>query len=148
MLYPDRSHLASADTLLQEWGLDVTKSSFLSGLPWALSFALANLAGWTADTLINNQTLTTTQTRKLMQGIASLGPAACLTALCLQPSGPGEPALVTLAAVKGVFCPVTSCAALALQHSRPCGHSSLSLTRHGASPLQYLHESGAQVQVN
>ena len=28
---------------MQEWGLDVAKSSFLSGLPWAISFALANL---------------------------------------------------------------------------------------------------------
>ena len=74
----------------QEWGLDVQKSSFLSGLPWALSFALANLAGWSADTLINKKILSITKTRKLMQGVASLGPATCLTALALQPSGPGE----------------------------------------------------------
>ena len=76
--------------MLQEWGLDVQKSSFLSGLPWALSFALANLAGWSADTLINKKILSITNTRKLMQGIASMGPAACLTALALQPSGPGR----------------------------------------------------------
>ncbi len=76
--------------MLQEWGLDVQKSSFLSGLPWALSFAFANLAGWSADTLINKKILSITNTRKLMQGIASMGPAACLTALALQPSGPGR----------------------------------------------------------
>lgn len=75
--------------MTQEWGLDVQKSSFLSGLPWALSFALANLAGWGADTLINKKILSITKTRKLMQGVASLGPATCLTALALQPSGPG-----------------------------------------------------------
>ena len=76
--------------VFQEWGLDVQKSSFLSGLPWALSFALANLAGWSADTLINKKILSITNTRKLMQGIASMGPATCLTALALQPSGPGR----------------------------------------------------------
>ncbi len=76
--------------MLQEWGLDVQKSSFLSGLPWALSFALANLAGWGADTLINKKILSITNTRKLMQGIASMGPTTCLTALALQPSGPGR----------------------------------------------------------
>ena len=75
--------------LVQEWGLDVTKSSFLSGLPWALSFALANLAGWSADSLINKKLLSITATRKLMQGIASLGPATCLTFLAMQKSGPG-----------------------------------------------------------
>ena len=77
-------------SLLQEWGLDVTKSSFLSGLPWALSFALANLAGWSADSLINKKLLSITNTRKLMQGIASLGPATCLTFLAMQKSGPGH----------------------------------------------------------
>lgn len=71
-----------------EWGLDVKNSSFLSGLPWALSFALANAAGWSADTLINKKLLSTTNTRKLMQGIASLGPAICLVLLALQPAGP------------------------------------------------------------
>ena len=68
----------------------MTKSALLSGLPWALSFALANLAGWSADSLINKQLLSTTQTRKLMQAIASLGPAACLSVLALQPEGPGQ----------------------------------------------------------
>ena len=76
---------------LQEWGLDVQKSSFLSGLPWALSFAFANLAGFAADSLINKKVLSITATRKLMQGIASLGPATCLTLLALQPSASGSP---------------------------------------------------------
>ena len=76
-------------TTLQEWGLDVAKSSFLSGLPWAISFALANLAGFAADKLINKKLLSITATRKLMQGIASLGPATCLTLLSMQKSGPG-----------------------------------------------------------
>lgn len=75
---------------VQEWGLDVAKSSFLSGLPWAISFALANLAGFTADNLINKKVLSITATRKLMQGIASLGPATCLTFLTMQKSGPGR----------------------------------------------------------
>ena len=74
----------------QEWGLDVKNSSFLSGLPWALSFALANAAGWSADTLINKKLLSITNTRKLMQGIASLGPATCLSLLAVQPTGPGQ----------------------------------------------------------
>ena len=80
----------------QEWGLDVAKSSFLSGLPWAISFALANLAGFTADTLINKKLLSITATRKLMQGIASLGPATCLTFLSMQKSGPGTKILSSL----------------------------------------------------
>lgn len=84
------SFFRRANVYLQEWGLDVTKSSILSGLPWALSFALANVSGFVADNLINNNKLTITQTRKLVQGIASLGPAACLTVLSLQPSGPGR----------------------------------------------------------
>ena len=87
--------------LVQEWGLDVQKSAFLSGLPWAISFALANIASWGADNLINKKILSITSTRKLMQAIASLGPATCLTALALQPSGPGKCPPVTTP-----FCPV------------------------------------------
>lgn len=80
-----------------EWGLDVQKSSFLSGLPWALSFAFANLAGFAADSLINKKVLSITATRKLMQGIASLGPATCLTLLALQPSASDGGSLVVSA---------------------------------------------------
>ena len=75
--------------VVQEWGLDVANSSFLSGLPWVISFALANLGGFGADKLINNKLLSITNTRKLMQGIASLGPATLLTLLAMQKSGPG-----------------------------------------------------------
>ncbi|KAL3143287.1 hypothetical protein ABBQ38_002129 [Trebouxia sp. C0009 RCD-2024] len=82
-----------------EWGLDVAKSSFLSGLPWAISFALANLAGFTADNLINKKVLSITATRKLMQGIASLGPATCLTFLTMQKSGPDGGNLMLSAAL-------------------------------------------------
>jgi ACS family sodium-dependent inorganic phosphate cotransporter len=73
-----------------EWGLDVTQSAFLSGLPWACSFALANVSGYAADTLINKGILSTTATRKLMQGIASIGPAACLFLLANDPEGGGS----------------------------------------------------------
>ena len=89
---------------MQEWGLDVAKSSFLSGLPWAISFALANLAGFTADNLINKKVLSITATRKLMQGIASLGPATCLTVLAMQKSGPGR--ALHILTVKTVIAPI------------------------------------------
>lgn len=74
-----------------EWGLSVTQSSFLSGLPWACTFLLALVSGWSADALINKGILSTTATRKLMQGIASLGPATCLTVLWTHGEDAGFP---------------------------------------------------------
>jgi len=66
---------------LQEFGLDVTHSAALSILPWGVNVVCTNLAGWLGDKAVNERGLDRTLVRKVMQGIASLGPAACLLAL-------------------------------------------------------------------
>lgn len=65
----------------QEFGLDVAHSAALSILPWGLNVACTNLAGWMGDRAIHERGLDRTLVRKAMQGVASLGPAACLLAL-------------------------------------------------------------------
>lgn len=67
----------------QVYGVDVASSSLLSVLPFVATVLATNAAGWIADGLINNKVLDKTSTRKLMQAIASLGPAACLAKLAL-----------------------------------------------------------------
>ncbi|KAL4447530.1 hypothetical protein ABPG75_004749 [Micractinium tetrahymenae] len=67
----------------QVYGVDVASSSFLSVLPFVATVLATNAAGWIADGLINNKVMDKTSTRKLMQAIASLGPAACLAKLAL-----------------------------------------------------------------
>jgi len=59
----------------------VTHSAALSILPWGVNVVCTNLAGWLGDKAVNERGLDRTLVRKVMQGIASLGPAACLLAL-------------------------------------------------------------------
>ena len=72
----------------QEFGLDVTRSAALSILPWGVNVVCTNLAGWLGDKAINERGLDRTLVRKVMQGIASLGPAACLLALASDQGAP------------------------------------------------------------
>ncbi|KAI7839971.1 hypothetical protein COHA_006292 [Chlorella ohadii] len=65
----------------QVYGVDVAGSSAYSVLPFVVTVAATNAAGWIADGLVNNKVLDKTRTRKLMQAIASLGPALCLVKL-------------------------------------------------------------------
>lgn len=65
----------------QAYGLNVGESAALTVVPWVATFMCTNVAGWTADRLINDKILTTTQTRKLMNSISMFIPAASLTFL-------------------------------------------------------------------
>ena len=79
---------APASRHAQEFGLDVTRSAALSILPWGVNVVCTNLAGWLGDKAINERGLDRTLVRKVMQGIASLGPAACLLALASDQGAP------------------------------------------------------------
>lgn len=65
----------------QEFNLDVGSSAALSLMPWAANVVCTNLAGWLGDRAVEEAGADRTTIRKVMQGIASLGPAACLLAL-------------------------------------------------------------------
>eukprot|EP00887_Chlorella_sp_A99_P003196 scaffold9.g3196.t1 len=69
------------------YGVDVTGSSAALILPFLATVAATNASGWIADGLVNNQVLDRTQTRKLMQGVASLGPVVCLVQLATVAAG-------------------------------------------------------------
>ncbi len=66
----------------------MTHSAALSILPWGVNVVCTNLAGWLGDKAINERGLDRTLVRKVMQGIASLGPAACLLALAYDQGAP------------------------------------------------------------
>lgn len=77
----------------QVYNVDVGHSAAFCIVPFIATILATNAAGWIADSLINNEVLNKTQTRKLMQLIASLGPAVCLVRLSLAASpavGPGQ----------------------------------------------------------
>ena len=63
-------------------------SAALSMLPWVANVACTNLAGWLGDVAVGEAGLDRTGTRKVMQGVASLGPAACLLALAADQGAP------------------------------------------------------------
>lgn len=64
-----------------QFGLDVGHSAALSVLPWGLNIVCANAAGYFGDKMLNDWGVDRTLTRKLMQALGSMGPAACLFAL-------------------------------------------------------------------
>lgn len=78
----------------QVYGVDIAASSAYSVLPFVVTVGATNAAGWIADGLVNNKILDKTNTRKLMQGIASVGPAFCLLKLAAD-QGQGSTASVT-----------------------------------------------------
>ena len=63
--------------------VDVADSAAFCLVPFMATVVATNAAGYCADTMINRGVLTKTQTRKLMQMVASLGPAACLLRLAM-----------------------------------------------------------------
>ncbi|KAK9829674.1 hypothetical protein WJX72_007295 [[Myrmecia] bisecta] len=96
----------------EQYGMDVTQSSLLSIAPWATVMLSQNLAGYIADTLQNRNILSVTNTRKLCQGIASLGPAACMLFLAFGRISSIYVAMVvmTLAlALGGFYCAGAGC---------------------------------------
>ena len=66
----------------------MTRSAALSILPWGVNVVCTNLAGWLGDKAINERGVDRTLVRKVMQGIASLGPAVCLLALASDQGAP------------------------------------------------------------
>lgn len=62
----------------QQFDIDVKGSAYLSLVPWLVMVLASNAAGWSADYLSNSGRLSMTNTRKLLQTVGSLGPAACL----------------------------------------------------------------------
>jgi len=67
--------------LATQFGLDAGSSAALSILPWAVNIACTNVGGWLGDKAIQEWGVDKTVVRKTMQGVASLGPAACLFVL-------------------------------------------------------------------
>lgn len=68
----------------EQYGVGSDDAAYLCLIPFAVTVFTTNCAGWIADGLVNNETLSQTQTRKLMQGVASFGPAACLLKLAAE----------------------------------------------------------------
>lgn len=64
-----------------QFGVESDQASYLCLIPFAVTVVATNCAGWIADGLVNNGRFTRTQTRKVMQSIASFGPALCLLSL-------------------------------------------------------------------
>ena len=62
----------------ENFGVDVRQSALLSVFPWCSAIVATVTAGAIADALNNWGVLSLTHVRKLMQGIGSFGPAACL----------------------------------------------------------------------
>lgn len=79
----------------------MTQSAALSVLPWGLNVACTNMAGWLGDQAIHQHGVDRTLTRKVMQGVASLGPAACLLALSADQGEPPLPPSQTSSALSG-----------------------------------------------
>lgn len=69
------------------YGVDVAGSAAYSVLPFVVTVLATNAGGWIADGLVNNGVIGKTHTRKLMQAIASLGPAVCLLQLAANHGG-------------------------------------------------------------
>ena len=65
----------------EQYGVGSDEAAYLCLIPFAVTVLTTNCAGWIADGLVNNNRLNKTQTRKLMQSVASFGPAACLLQL-------------------------------------------------------------------
>ena len=88
-----------------QFGVQSDEASYLCLIPFAVTVIATNCAGWIADGLVNNGRLTRTQTRKLMQGVASFGPALCLISLAMdsQDNLNGAVALVTAWLALGGF---------------------------------------------
>ena len=79
--------------------VDVGQSAAFCLVPFVATVLATNAAGHVADSMINNKVLSKTDTRKLMQTVASLGPAACLLMLAFTQEGSAGPSGLTNAVV-------------------------------------------------
>lgn len=60
------------------FGVDTKQSTSLSVAPWCCAIVATVTAGLLADALHNRGVMQLTNVRRLMQGVGSIGPAACL----------------------------------------------------------------------
>jgi ACS family sodium-dependent inorganic phosphate cotransporter len=65
----------------EQYGVGSDNAAYLCLIPFAVTVVATNCAGWIADGMVNNGKMNKTQTRKLMQSVASFGPAVCLLQL-------------------------------------------------------------------
>lgn len=77
----------------EQFHVDSSQAAYLCLVPFAATVVATNVSGWIADGLVNNGHIGLTKTRKLMQSIASFGPAACLLRLACTSTQPSESGL-------------------------------------------------------
>lgn len=68
----------------QQYHVSSDQASYLCLIPFLATVVATNMSGWIADGLVNNGHMNLTRTRKLMQGIASIGPALFLFQLAAE----------------------------------------------------------------
>mmetsp|Transcript_12178 Transcript_12178/g.15961 ORF Transcript_12178/g.15961 Transcript_12178/m.15961 type:complete len:562 (-) Transcript_12178:396-2081(-) len=81
------------------YGMDLSGSSENSMYPFLAGIVMGNLGGITADSIISNGILSTTNCRKLFQTIACVGPAICMHLLAQVPEHPEN--AITLFTIAG-----------------------------------------------
>lgn len=69
------------------FNVDVAHSAAFCLVPFIATVLATNASGWIADGMCNSGFASRTNIRKIMQAVASLGPAACLMNLASQSSG-------------------------------------------------------------
>lgn len=99
------------------YGLDVTNAAAVSAPPWVCCFIVSNLAGLSADTLMERGVDTGTMRRGL-QVFGSLGPALCLLKIASGQVASQEASLWFTAALGLSGCGVVGFAAAAQDMSR------------------------------
>lgn len=62
----------------QEFDVNIEQSAWLSLVPWLMTVLVSSSSGFIADGLVNNRVMSLTATRKLLQTLGTVGPAACL----------------------------------------------------------------------
>lgn len=72
------------------YAVDIATSTSYTVIPFVVTALATNSSGWIADSMVNNKVLDKTSTRKLMQAVASFGPAACLLKLAADAGGDGH----------------------------------------------------------
>ncbi|KAI8110115.1 hypothetical protein M9435_001794 [Picochlorum sp. BPE23] len=68
----------------QQYNVSSDQAAYLCLIPFVATVVATNMSGWIADGLVNNGHMNLTRTRKLMQGIASVGPALFLFQLAAE----------------------------------------------------------------
>eukprot|EP00903_Cladosiphon_okamuranus_P014884 g13783.t1 len=84
---------------VQEFNLTLEQSSGASVQPWVVGAIVGNVAGQSADFLVNKGLLDLKSVRKLFQTVALVGPAACMLFLAQGPETSNEASALFTAAV-------------------------------------------------